>query len=71
MLQLFENRISYTELCDIDISTLQIMQEIKEKELEEKVKRAKKEAEIKNSSGGNTLVNKAHTIHNSELKVKR
>ena len=69
---MFENRISYTELCEIDISTLQVMQEIKEKELEEKVKKAKREAEMRSSSnGGNTLVNKAHTIHNSELKVRK
>ena len=68
---MFDGKISYTELCDIDLSTLQTMQNIKEKEVEEKVKRAKKEAEMKMNKSGNTLVNKAHTNYNSELRVRK
>lgn len=70
LLQLFEGKISYSELCNIDYYLLQNMQEIKEKEIEKKVKEAKK-MQSEKVKEDNMLVNKANTINNSEKKQRK
>ena len=52
----------------MDLSLLQEMQEIEEKELENKIRVEKREAEMGNKTGKKDLINRAHDIHNSERK---